>query len=336
MAAVNVIFLTVLALAIFLVMNWLGKHSSVFGYTTISMFSEPDEAPAFNFIFRILAPSVCIILVSALVYSIGQDSFTKHIWISVAIYAAGRVLYNVVFDRLSLINRTAFVFQTALAVILAYFADTSLIQKRALLTPDISTAGNELWLLIVVYIYVVLNHIPRSTDAADARRDAYIESRFSDLDNRFSGVIQSITENQAIRALALSVMLVEGFNRPTIVRFFERLLFPIGLAKTLGLMQVRTDRSISDIESVDIGTNLLISLHAETISEIDPGELKAWREQENRHGIQYRESIILHTTLVKYNFSGDYARDIEEIYWLIKRRFFPESTESLLYDVQSS
>lgn len=45
-------------------------------------------------------------------------------------------------------------------------------------------------------------------------------------------------------------MAIEDFNRPAGVRILERIAFPLGLAKTTGIMQQQSDKALSDEGSV--------------------------------------------------------------------------------------
>ncbi len=47
-----------LAALLFMIVNWIGRHSIASGYHQLTLFAKVDEAPAFNFVFRVLAPTV--------------------------------------------------------------------------------------------------------------------------------------------------------------------------------------------------------------------------------------------------------------------------------------
>ena len=66
-----------LAIVEFLVINWQGKYSISSGYYQISFVRNVEEAPLFNKIFRILAPTVFLVLVVAGLYSIGLDGYVR-------------------------------------------------------------------------------------------------------------------------------------------------------------------------------------------------------------------------------------------------------------------
>lgn len=59
-----VVFHLLLAGVLFFLMNWVGRHASIsVSYYQITYFSRYDEAPAFNVVFRVLAPVVFMIIV---------------------------------------------------------------------------------------------------------------------------------------------------------------------------------------------------------------------------------------------------------------------------------
>jgi hypothetical protein len=60
-----------LALALFFLVNWIGKHAVDFGYTSTTLFEEPNESIALNFFIRAMSPAVFIIALSAVAVSTG-------------------------------------------------------------------------------------------------------------------------------------------------------------------------------------------------------------------------------------------------------------------------
>ena len=62
-----------LGIGLFFLINWIGKHSYSIGYIEISMFVKTEEAPALNFLIRVLTPVVYIIIVSTILYYFGLD-----------------------------------------------------------------------------------------------------------------------------------------------------------------------------------------------------------------------------------------------------------------------
>lgn len=70
-----------LGIVLFFLINWIGKHSYSIGYMEISIFVQTEEAPALNFLIRVLTPVVYIIIVSAVLYNFGLDKFVLNIFL---------------------------------------------------------------------------------------------------------------------------------------------------------------------------------------------------------------------------------------------------------------
>ena len=65
-----IIFITHLGLAValFYLINWVGKHSYSIGYVEISLFIKDEDSPAVNFLIRVLSPIVYLIIVASIFY----------------------------------------------------------------------------------------------------------------------------------------------------------------------------------------------------------------------------------------------------------------------------
>lgn len=108
--------------------------------------------------------------------------------------------------------------------------------------------------------------------------------------------------------LLYSIMIYEDYNRPSIVRFFERIimrlftLFKQKRQMTLGVMQVSTCLIISDIESVKIAVGRLYD-HIKVSQKLGTSNDK-----------------IIYCFIHNYNPSQLYTREISKLLGIIKRR----------------
>ena len=89
------------------------------------------------------------------------------------------------------------------------------------------------------------------------------------------------------------------------------MISPLGLAKSLGIMQVKAKENISDLESVDLGTAKIVSNLSKVLAElkIGPVEDKARgiMDPESSHAIWKIESymrLLLNTTTL-VTITGD-------------------------------
>ena len=151
-----------LALALFLVLNWIGKHAETQGYLTLNLFLKRDEAPAFNLLFRIFGPIIFIILAASLLYAANLDRYVYEIWLVVLYYFAGRLLFNLAFGRALLINwaREALLWGSSIG--LSWLLYDQVIQERKILLPDVTHISNHLWVLIALFVYSTLKPLLNS------------------------------------------------------------------------------------------------------------------------------------------------------------------------------
>ena len=100
-----ILFQIITAIILFFLINIIGKFAPTdLRYFQISSFLETDEAPAFNFSFRILTPIVFIILLSALLYSVDMDNYVKDIYFISIYYVLFRAFFNIAISRSLLVN----------------------------------------------------------------------------------------------------------------------------------------------------------------------------------------------------------------------------------------
>lgn len=87
---------TFLALLLVPLSNLIGAKSISLGYESTSSFSGRWDAPAFNWVFRILTPSVYIVVVSAVFWLIGIPEYTESIYLITVFYVILRVVITAV------------------------------------------------------------------------------------------------------------------------------------------------------------------------------------------------------------------------------------------------
>lgn len=105
----------------FFLINWIGKHSYSIGYMEISIFVKTEEAPALNFLIRVLTPIVYIIIVSTTLYHFGLDKFVCNVYLVNIYYILFRLIFNLATNRRLLLNLyRQFLYWIAIVVISLY------------------------------------------------------------------------------------------------------------------------------------------------------------------------------------------------------------------------
>lgn len=302
-------FQLAVALGIFLGLNVLGRKAEVFGYETLSIFTEREEAVAFNFLFRAATPVVLLIIVAAVCHTVGLGGYTTNLHYAIGYYVLVRITFNVARGRTLLLPWGRLVFQWLVTAVLAVLAYDNLITKRDYLLPDLETVGNEVWLAIAAYLYVLADRVFSGDTSADKRGLRYLKSRRAIMVRNFGQKLEEKLPTARWRSLVVAVLVVEDFNRPRLARAVERLAFRFGKARTLGIMQVATDRAISDDESVALGIDQLMGCFSAALR--DSGwRCDLWPGSDALQRHRHEEARLIHETLVRFNPSGDYARDV--------------------------
>jgi len=241
---------------LFFGVNWVGEHSSTFGYLRLSLDVQDVPAPLFNFVLKSLAPTVYIIIVATTCYVLKRDSLVQGIWLVAVYYFVFRFLFNIAFGRAALLDWPSVLKQAAVGITSAYLAYVHVILPRRFLLPGVESIGNQLWVIVALFLYAVLNGV-RTPNARSARRKKqYLRSRFDHLNSEYGDLINNQFPERYMELVAYAILIYETFNRPWLARLVERAVFP-WWSHTLGPMQVNTKTRLSDRESVVIGIQQL-------------------------------------------------------------------------------
>lgn len=239
-----------LGIVLFFIINWIGARSVSIGYMQMNVVIQDDSAPAFNFLFKVLAPVVYLILCAVAFQLLDMDRFVGNCYFIVIDYWAFRLLWVLLTGRGPLVNWTTQVLYWVCSIGLS-LGLYSVIEKVDKILPDPKALLDQMWILIIAFLYAVFNNIQTSRDGTIKRKNRYIRRRYTKFRARYDALIHGFFHNNFYEALTYSIMIYEDFNRPFIVRQIENLNFRRSRAThTLGVMQVMTDRYINDRESV--------------------------------------------------------------------------------------
>lgn len=243
----NLFALIFLSLCSFFVINWFGKHMAYSGYMTLSIFYKTDEAPIFNNLFRIISPSILLIVYSLILKLLGFENLIHDLWLIVPTMFLIRATYNLINERGRLLNWLSYILQVILASSLSYWVYKEMISKGEFYFPDIKSFGSEFWLLIILFMYQTLNEVHYSDEGSNRRKDLYVKTRYLSNSKKYSSVILALSKNVEIEKLSHSILILESFNRPFVLRWLENVycrLFKLEVSQ--GVMQVRSKIPISD------------------------------------------------------------------------------------------
>lgn len=292
----------ILAIILFIVINWIGKNSIHAGYIQMSVLVKSDEAPAFNFLYRAFSPIIFITIASAFFYTINADWLINNIFMVVIYYFIFRIIFNLATGRGLLLNWITQIAYMAVSIPVSLFIYHKVIIHKAFLFPTSEELGSAIWLAVVAYIYQTFNKINLSDERTKKRKANYLDDRYQHYKMMYGSIINSATSDKSQEMLIYAILIFEAFNRPKIYRKIENILFYFGLAKTLGIMQFTTDRIINDEESVSLGAAKVVSDYIRAKMEIEAQGHEVFR------GHLRRKVIAL------YNPDNDYISEVDALY----------------------
>lgn len=302
----------ILGVILFFIINWIGRHSYSVGYMQISMFLKIEEAPAFNFLFRIISPIVYLFIISAILYKINLDIFVTNVYFVSIYYILFRLVFNLITNRGILMNWYRQFLYWISIISISYFAYTEIIYRKDNILPDFETISNELWIIILIFIFHTINQIRISSEKTIQRKDKYLKNRLSIFKEKYSDLVNQKLNNDKLKSIAYAIMIYEDFNRPKAARIVENVRFKFtGKKHSLGLMQVQTREFIDDRKSVELGIEKLNKAYN---NEIMRRELDKKESIENLLPDAWRNEWHMERRIISdYNKDDNYIEEVREL-----------------------
>lgn len=305
---------------LFFLINWIGKHSYSIGYMGISIFVKAEEAPALNFLIRVLTPIVYLIIISSILYYFNLDKYVIDIFFVNIYYIIFRLFFNLITSRGKLLDWYRQALYWSAIIIISYFVYDKIIRIKENILPDFTTIANELWIIILIFIFQITNNIRFSQIGTIKRKDNYLKSRYKHFNKLYGELIKDITKNEALESVTYAILIYEDFNRPKIIRIVENLKHTFSnKSHTLGVMQVKSDKLINDKESVILGTNKIVNSCYKYIKEntIEKEKIYEWN--------------VISSIISDYNIGSEYLHEVNELSYEIRKTFYPNSKDNLGY-----
>lgn len=313
-----------LGVLLFFIINWIGRHSYSVGYMQISMFLKVEEAPAFNFLFRVISPIVYLFIISAVLYKIELDRFVTNIYFISIYYVGFRLVFNLLTNRGLLMNWYRQILYWISIITISYFSYSEIIYRKENILPDFETISNELWIIILIFLFHTLNQIRISSDKTIKRKENYLKNRLAFFKNKYSGLVNGKIDNDKLKSIVYAIMIYEDFNRPKVARLIENVRFKLtGKRHSLGLMQVQTTKFIDDRKSVELGIDKIKSAYLASLKKMDLDKKELIEifspnpdnpEETHTHSDYYQKEWTLEQKIISdYNRDDDYAFEVGQL-----------------------
>lgn len=308
-----------LAFCLFLLVNWFGSKAGPLGlgYVQISLSMQVDTAPVFNYLFKVLAPVVFMILLYAFFQKCSLDRLNSYIYWVVIDYWLIRFIITILKERLGLVNWIVQFLYWISSIGLAVWV-YSLFDKTSVL-PSPASLVEQLWLVIILFLYSVLNKVEPSRKKTELRINRYITKRYLQFRIDYEHLLNDTGAFQ--KAVLYSIMIFEDFNRPRFARFLEKILYRRSTNKhTYGIMQVTSNRFLTDEESIVMAIERIQADLQETLKSC---------KIKNLPKSEYKLVFLAQAVAQKYNPGDpDYGHDVGQVFEILYSKFYSPKKSS--------
>ena len=113
------------------------------------------------------------------------------------------------------------------------------------------------------------------------RHERYIKTMYSKLQTKYNDLLVEKCDDELVRNTVYAIMIYENYNRPPVARLFENLCMRIYKKElTLGIMQVKTSKLISNEESIILAIDIIKKNIMDVLDCYDADHLASWHISE--------------------------------------------------------
>lgn len=173
--------------------------------------------------------------------------------------------------------------------------------KELFITAD--ELKEELWFAIILIVYTFIKHMLDNKIKQDdvltrAQLERYIKNKFVKLYAKYKTDIDISCENNNLWIIIFAIMIFEDFNRGELVRKIERIKLKIVGHATVGIMQIKSRKALTDVESIEKAYEYLVN------------EVK----KQGIDDLNNIDTLCLNMILQGYNPDENYAKSVTYIY----------------------
>jgi len=173
--------------------------------------------------------------------------------------------------------------------------------------------------MIIIFIYHIFNKIEISTKNSIKKENKYILKILKKFQKKYDYIIKEKINNDQLKGLVYSILILENYNRPQIIRLMEYMLFFITKKpRTMGIMQYFSNEYINNEQSITLGINKIINEYTTLVEEY-----------KNNNKEDYSELQFKHRIANIYNNGYPYACEITTIWNKIMDNYFKNTTDKL-------
>lgn len=277
-------------------------------YSTFKFTDKDEKFCGLNILLKIFFPIIYIIILSGIFYNIQHEELVKNIYMITVFYYVIRWIYiSFILNRKELHDWKSEFIICLIGVCFNVFLYNIFITKTNQIFISIDELRDGIWIGIITFFFVLIrNYIYKyaQTDAVktEKRKENYILKKYKYFKNKYNHIIN--TDNKELEAIVYGIMIYENYNRPAFYRIFEYIKCLVKGQATLGVMQVKSTKLISNETSVKKGYSIIKDEYKKTMAETEAIESEVYGQIKKiistyNVGRNYTEEVIYIIEVIK-------------------------------------
>lgn len=257
-----------------------GSINSILAYGKFTFSADPSSSLSGNYFQKIVNPTIFLAVAAAILQNFATKEFLSSMWLLLPLYWGLRCVYMVFWNSFSFTNKKyeffAFVLSLALGESVFFLIISPLLNSDEKIWIPVPALRDALWFAVIAFIFktawdILSRSLTKGNLYPEEKRQKYVRKKYEKFRRKYDGCIQQQIKDSEIDLLPkktqdrivcvlYSIMIFEDFNRPFFIRKLEVLLkrtFWKNREMSLGIMQVRSYKRISDFESIKLAMGII-------------------------------------------------------------------------------
>lgn len=205
-----------------------------------------------NFFDYIIISNIYILVFSGIFSNIRNDIF-----LVVLFQVIGNIFYITYVKEMYVINNNLYnILKYLFSIVTSYLLNVMFINRVDNVFLDIEKVKFIIWFGVIVYLYLNINNIFNVNKLSRKQKlyyqdSEYIVMQYAKFKNKYYNAVSS--KYTDLNLLIYSIMIYENYNRTKLMRRIDELKYRLFSKKgKFGIMQVYSEKVISDIESIKL------------------------------------------------------------------------------------
>ncbi|GAA4494150.1 hypothetical protein GCM10023172_03810 [Hymenobacter ginsengisoli] len=82
-----------------------------------------------------------------------------------------------------------------------------------------------MWIIIILFVYKIINDLDVSVKGAEKRKSRYIFKKYILFKTKYGKIIDSQVDNDILKTIIYAIIIYENFNRSRLVRAVENVSY---------------------------------------------------------------------------------------------------------------